>query len=527
MGEDGSDDDGRPDRLPRRARVRPAGAEPGGPTRLPPPADRRGTAGAEAGKRPHEKRRGRDPPLAQRTRARAAHRAPRQARRGHRQTADRPQAPPADRRLRRLGQLPELLPDAVVEVRARQLGEPADGLLEADLQLGARGELSRPLPVEGDLDRLAPGRVSDVQRIARRDHQSARGERVRRDEADHIPLHAPGEDRTGVGEVVAGRSGGGRGDQPVAADVADLLLPDRVGELRDPPVRAPDEADVVEGDRQVDGQLGSERREVQYLVVAGEGAAQAVGELLPLDRGQEADRAEVDPEYRDAGVREAAQRVEDAAVAAEHEADVRALAVGDPLDVSCLLAVLLMLVGRADQLHPCLAGRLGGDGHRVRGALGVSGSDQHRARHGSTLSIPATRSISAPLRAAQTKVSRFPFGPGSPEEATPRITSPSARAPWATLRIASRRSAASRTTPPLPTFSFSSSNCGLTSPRRSNSSAAHATIGGTSFASEMNETSTVIKSGRYGRYESPRLRALRRSMTSTRESCRSRQSSCP
>src|SRR6201990_1369017 len=55
----------------------------------------------------------------------------------------------------------ELVADPSVEARAGQLGEPADRLDEAHLQLLAAREEPELLPVEGDFDRLAVGRVGD------------------------------------------------------------------------------------------------------------------------------------------------------------------------------------------------------------------------------------------------------------------------------------------------------------------------------------------------------------------------------
>ena len=48
--------------------------------------------------------------------------------------------------------------------------------------------------------------VGHRQRVARRHHQRARRERVRRDEGDDVALHAPGQHGPAVGEVVAGRA---------------------------------------------------------------------------------------------------------------------------------------------------------------------------------------------------------------------------------------------------------------------------------------------------------------------------------
>ena len=92
--------------------------------------------------------------------------------------------------------------------------------------------------VDRDFDRLAAGGVADVEDVAGGDDQGPRGQRVRRDVADRVSLHAPGQDRALVGEVVAGRADRGGGDEAVAADVADLLAGEPVAELGDAVVRA-------------------------------------------------------------------------------------------------------------------------------------------------------------------------------------------------------------------------------------------------------------------------------------------------
>src|SRR5436853_5813091 len=142
----------------------------------------------------------------------------------------------------------ELLPDALVEAGPGKLRQTAYRVDEADLQRGAGLEVGDLAPVDGNFDRLALGRVEDVEDVARGDNQGARRQRVRRDVADHVPLHPPGQDRPLVGEVVAGRSRRGGGDESVAADVADLLSGDPVAELGDAVVGAPGEGDVVEAD---------------------------------------------------------------------------------------------------------------------------------------------------------------------------------------------------------------------------------------------------------------------------------------
>ena len=125
--------------------------------------------------------------------------------------------------------------------------------------------------------------------------------------------------------------------------------------------------------------------------------------------------------------------------------------------------------------------------------------------HGSTSRRRRARAVAVERRrprrasASQTNVSRLPFGPGRPgaRVAEHRRAEPAAAA-RPTAISAPRRSGGSRTTPPLPTRSRPTSNCGLTSARQSNRGAAHASTGGSTFASEMNDTSITIRSGAYG-----------------------------
>ena len=156
------------------------------------------------------------------------------------------------------------------------------------------------LAVDGDVDRVAAGLVADPQDVVGGDDQRPRGQRVRRDVADHIALHPPGQDRAAVGEVVAGRPRRRRGDQPVAADVPDLLAGDRVAELGEPGVRA---AGVKVTSLSARGAARRRPRGPGSSIASKEpreGRLEPSRDLVALDRGEEADRAEVDPEDRHA-----------------------------------------------------------------------------------------------------------------------------------------------------------------------------------------------------------------------------------
>jgi len=65
-------------------------------------------------------------------------------------------------------------------------------------------------------------------------------------------------------------------------------------------------------------------------------------------------------------------------------------------------------------------------------------------------------------RRSHRKYSTFPAGPGNGLAVLPRTPKPSPAADSATIRTASARAAGSRTTPPDPTLSLPTSNCGLT-----------------------------------------------------------------
>src|ERR1700752_1660444 len=149
----------------------------------------------------------------------------------------------------------ELLADAAIEVRSRELRQAADPLPEPHLELVSARQFADRSPGQDHRYRIPAGAVADGQDVVGRNNQSPGGERVRGDEADHVPLDAPGQDRTLVGEVVAGGPGGGGGDQAVTANVADFLPPEAIGKLGNPAVRLAKERDVVSRDRHLGGEL--------------------------------------------------------------------------------------------------------------------------------------------------------------------------------------------------------------------------------------------------------------------------------
>ena len=260
-------------------------------------------------------------------------------------------------------------------------------------------------------------------------------------------------------------------------------------------------------------ELDLEPGQVDHLEVAGEGAPDPRPGVVALDRGEEADGAEVDAEDGDPGAGEVAQRVEDRAVAAEDEAEVEvARKLVDRLDALCCRAVLGDLVGGGEQPTPGLRGRCGGELDRVGRRRRVRVGDQR----GFVVMLPPPRGPlsdrRSPRRLLRTR-RRSRGSPSAPAGRRRRSRAPARPSSWAqraTERIASRRSSGSRTTP-LPTRSRPSSNCGLTIARISPPGAMQRASAGRIFVSEMNETSTVVSAGRerqVGRLQAAGVEAL-------------------
>ena len=86
-------------------------------------------------------------------------------------------------------------------------------------------------------------------------------------------------------------------------------------------MRAPREGDVVESEGAARFRRHLETREVDDFEIAGEGAANPLAGLVPLDRREKADGPEIDREHGNAAARVPPQRVEDRAVAAEDQAE--------------------------------------------------------------------------------------------------------------------------------------------------------------------------------------------------------------
>ena len=161
------------------------------------------------------------------------------------------------------------------------------------------------------------------------------------------------------------------------------------------------------------------------------------------------------------------KRMQDRPVAAEDEAEVGRLAGLLQFDPGRLRAVLVELGLVGDQPPArlaCAAAAAIGTASVAAGGcewvisaavlmpapgprLAPSTSSERRLAASAAATADSRSSSPGPSPPHQTKVSRLPFGPGSPEEAMPRTGSPISSAARATFSTASCRSPASRTTP--------------------------------------------------------------------------------
>ena len=124
-------------------------------------------------------------------------------------------------------------------------------------------------------------------------------------------------------------------------------------------------------------------------------------------------------------------------------------------------------------------------------------------------------------RRSHRKNSTLPAGPGSGLATTPAVPQPRDAAAAPTSRTACTRCSGSRTTPPAPSRSRPTSNCGLTIGSRSASSgAAQAVSAGSTRRSEMNDRSATTRSTGPSIASGVSVRTLVRSWTRTRSSVR-------
>src|SRR5690625_1340626 len=125
------------------------------------------------------------------------------------------------------------------------------------------------------------------------------------------------------------------------------------------------------------------------------------------------------------------------------------------------------------------------------------------------------------------KYSTLPLGPGSGLATTSFTAKPSPWAHSATLKTDSTRNCGDLTTPPDPSRSRPTSNCGLTINSKSAPGAAHCAKAGNTVFNEIKDKSETTISGASAKSCGSKARIFVRSMTVTRLSCCSAHANCP
>src|SRR6185436_612093 len=253
------------------------------------------------------------------------------------------------------------------------------------------------------------------------------------------------------------------------------------------------------------------------LVAALDKLAEHGLDVLRLDLRQEPDLADVDAEQRHVVLDDRVGGAQERPIAAEHDEDIgpwqftmQGVVVRGGRRPLGEVVRLRPARGALAQLDGGIAGRVVGEPDATNGLR--LGHGQEEARAG---------------RRRWSRNSRLPSGPRIGDAISPAGCMPSSIAAAVTSRTTRAWTAGSRTTPlsvsPLP-----ASNCGLTSPTRSPPAGSNVdTIGASTRRSEMNDTSTVARVTGSGSEVAVSVRALVRSIETTRGSLRSRSASCP
>src|SRR5437899_5836624 len=357
------------------------------------------------------------------------------------------------------------------------------------------------------------------------------------DRRQHDRVHRRKQDRPTGREAVGSRAGRRRDDQAVGAVRGGVLPLDRHREVDDAAHRRLGDNNVVEGGvlpepLAVPDDPYGQHHALVHLHPAREQRFERREHLVERRRGEESEPAEVHAEQRHAEVADGARHGEEGAVAAEDDEQVRVrgqLRLGHGRDARRGdQPGGLLLEHRGKPPRPEPLEELLDRGPRLRRAGLRHDADALHASASTLRSIRDSRSLAVrPWLEQWRKNSRLPFGPRSGEEVTPRTCQPRSTAYRARRATAWRWSAWSRTTPPLPTASRPTSNCGFTSAITSPRGASTPNTEGRTFSNEMNATSMTASVGCSPKIRGSSARALVFSMTTTRGSLRSLASSWP
>src|SRR5438093_1589261 len=310
------------------------------------------------------------------------------------------------------------------------------------------------------------------------------------------------QDRAAAGKGVRRRPAGGRHDGAVRVDDAHSLSAHVDLEAQDPRLTRVVHHNLVQADllhqvlalpRESDLQHGPFLDSVGMI----EESAQANLHAFRFDLGQKSEVPVVDAQDR--GITRSRQTGsgQKSSIAAQREDEVGALQE----------IVGLLHLGVALELDgvdvPCL--------HRAKDIVDLVVLHSRTSNEADLHAFTGCR---------WTKISRLPSAPARSDGASPVTSYPLAAHHSLKRKSADSTAASSRTIPPFPTCERPTSNCGLNRATTSACAAARRTPGST-FSRLINDTSATTRLTGSG--NDSRSRALVRSMTMTRGSCRSRQ----
>ena len=354
------------------------------------------------------------------------------------------------------------------------------------------------------------GEHLDGEHGARRGHQRAGEQRVGTDRHEQQRVDLRPHHRPPGGERIGGRAGRRREHDPVAAPprqrpVVDLdddlehALP--AGLLDRGLVQRPAATGhgAVHHDRHVDG------HPLLDVVVARDHPVDGRRKVVRLGLREEADVAEVDPEQRRPARSGELGGSQQGAVTAEHDDQLAPLGSrglgGDRRRPG--QRQLVGLVGQHEHRDPGVA-RTAGRRRAPRAAPPAGRCGRRTARGVAsvvTMVPPRQRVVPLPGRrvarraGATGSTRRCPSDPATGWPSPPTTPKPwSAYAASATSPTAAARRSGSRTTPPAPSRSRPTSNCGLTISTRSASGVDERSSAGSTMRSEMKDRSATTSS---------------------------------
>ena len=468
-------------------------------------------------------------------------------------------APALGRAAPALDRQPELGHQPVGERRLVQPDQPHRRRAAAHLDPGAGRQVERASPVGPQhAGAVGAGQHLDGQHRGRRHDQRPREQRVRADRHHQQRLDPRPHDRAAGAEVVGGRAGRRRAHDAVAAPARERAAVDLDDDLEHPLAGGLLDARLVQrpgaGDDLAVAVHGHvEREPVLDGVAPRHDRVDGRLEVLVLRLGQEPDVPEVHPQHRRTGAAGQLRGAQDGAVAADHDdqlavragvrvdrrprssprparararpprrassrttspcavsafAKARATSRASSRPVWATSSTRRVGCGRSSRLHPLTRRpRRGGGAHRGVDGVLVEGR-RAAAQPQEELDVPRR-----PGQRAGRHHARAPAAPRRPRR--PRLATVSAR------------SAGSRTTPPLPSRSLPTSNCGLTISARSPSGAVTPSSASSTSSSEMKDRSPTTTSTGPSVISVVSSRTFTRSRTSTRSSDWSFQASWP